>query len=626
MIDFIGINCRDVARYVSTIFFVFLQRNYKEMHKRFCLIVFAILIVFGAKAQNDTVLFSVQGGFYDNVFALRLSNTNSQNHIRYTTNGNCPTAQSPRYEGAMTLNASMFSKSNIYTINNTIPSQFYLPNDVKRGIVIRAAAFDQNDSCVSQVVSNSYFIRSLDCDLHGMPVLSIMADSLSLFDYETGIFIPGALYDPADSTHTGNYRMKGIEWERQINMEFYESGNGGINQVCGLRMHGNASRWFQQKGMKLYAREEYGKKHFFYRFFPGSPIVKFKHLILHPFRCSNWLQTGGQEYLSQTIAANLDIEAMAVREVVVFINGEYWGIYTLEESSDERYLEDHFNADLEKVNMVKYWGVPYYGDLTDWRSLYYWMKNEADLTQPEDSARAFEHVDMSNFVDYVLFETFSANLDWPGNNVKIWQPEAGKPFRWIFYDGDGCFTRPEFNAIDFAQHQGGNSVFFNHFRENEWFVRAFRNRYYQLRELCFSYDYMKSVLDAYGSAVEGEIESQAQRFRFPGNIDRWRQDMERANNFLGQRDQYYKEELVYYLDIEETASEVGLCYPNPFTDEIHLRYSSDDGKSQEVAIYDVMGRKVFSGTCFNETLLKPNLPAGVYVLKAGTMTQRIVKY
>jgi hypothetical protein len=611
-------------------FFVFLQRYCNVMRKRFCFILFAMLIVFGAKAQNDTVLFSVQGGIYDNVFALRLSNTNPQNHIRYTTNGNCPTAQSPRYEGAMTLNASMFSKSNIYTINNTIPSQFYLPNDVKRGIVIRAAAFDQNDSCVSQVVSNSYFIRSLDCDLHGMPVLSIMADSLSLFDYETGIFIPGALYDPADSTHTGNYRMKGIEWERQINLEFYESGNGGINQLCGLRMHGNASRWFQQKGMKLYAREEYGKKHFFYRFFPGSPIVKFKHLILHPFRCSNWLQTGGQEYLSQTIAANLDIEAMAVREVVVFINGEYWGIYTLEESSDERYLKDHFNADLEKLNMIKYWGVPYYGDLTDWRSLYYWMKNEADLTQPEDSAYAFEHVDMSNFVDYVLFETFSANLDWPGNNVKIWQPEAGKPFRWIFYDGDGCFTRPEFNAIDFAQHQGGNSVFFNHFRENEWFVRTFRNRYYQLRESCFSYDYMKSVLDGYASAVEGEIESQAQRFRFPRNVTRWQQDMEQAYGFIQQRDQYYKEELLHYLDVEEIASTNVSCYPNPFADEVRLRYPFGDGGAHEVVIYDVLGRKVFSQACDAESdaeiTIKTDLPAGVYVLKVGALTQRIVKY
>lgn len=598
------------------------------MRKRLWLIGLLFLAVISAQAQNDTVLFSAKGGFYDNVFALQLSNANPQNHIRYTTNGNCPTAESPRYEGAMTMNATMWSQSSIYTINNTIPSQFYLPNDIKRGIVIRAAVFDENDSCVSQVVSNSYFIRALECDLHDMPVLSIMADSLSLFDYETGIFIPGALYDPADSTHTGNYRMKGIEWEREINMEFYESGNGGINQKCGLRMHGNASRWFQQKGMKLYAREVYGKKHFFYRFFPGSPIVKFKHLILHPFRCSNWLQTGGQEYLSQTIAANLNIEAMATRPVVVFINGEYWGIYTLEEASDERYLEDHFNVDLEKVNMVKYWSVLYYGDLTDWRTLYYWMKNEADLTQPEDSARAFAHVDMSNFVDYMVFETFSANLDWPGNNVKIWQREAGQPFRWIFYDGDGCFTRPEYNAIDFAQHQGGNSVFFNRFRENEWFVRTFRNRYYQLRESCFSYDYMKSVLDEYEHLVEGEIASQAQRFRFPRNMERWQQDMGLANDFLLKRDQYYQQELLYYLDVDEAASEVVSCYPNPFIDEIRLSsYPSDEGKPQEVAIYDVLGRKVFSETCnADEVTLNPNLPAGVYMLKVGTMTQRIVKY
>lgn len=587
------------------------------------------MAVASATAQNDTVIFSARGGFYEEVFQLELYNYYPQHHIRYTTNGNCPTAQSACYEGALTMDASMYSKSNIYTIVNTIPSEFYLPNDVKRSIVIRAAVFDQNDSCVSQVVSNSYFIRTLDCNLHGLPVLSIMSDSLSLFDYETGIFVPGINYNPDESIYTGNYMMRGSEWERQINMEFYDPDNTGVNQICGIRTHGGASRWFQQKGMKLYAREEYGEKRFFHRFFPESPIVKFKRLCLHPFRCSNWLHTGGQEYLSQTIAGNLDIEAMAVRQIVVFINGEYWGVYTLEESSDERYLEDHFNVDLEKVAMIKYWGVPYYGDPTDWRSLYHWM-HDADLSQPEDSAHAFAHVDMSNFVDYILFETFSANLDWPCNNVKIWQPEADKPFRWIFYDGDGCFTLPEYNAIDFAQHQGGNSVFFNHFRENEWFVRTFRNRYYQLRDSYFSYDYMKSVLDEYQHLVEGEIEAQAQRFLFPWNVGRWQQDMEQANAFLIRRDQYYQEELMNYLDIEETASETVSCYPNPFADEIRLRYPSSDGKAREVAIYDVLGGKVFSEIIVadngDEIVLNPRLPSGVYVLRVDGHSRRIVKY
>ena len=177
-------------------------------------LILGCVICFAAQAQNDTIIFSAKGGFYNDVFALQLSNANPQNHIRYTINGNCPTAQSPLYTAPLQLDAHQYSKSDIYTIVNTIPSQFYLPNDVKRAIVIRAAVFDQSERCVSQVVSNSYFIRSLGCDFHGLPVLSIMADSLALFDYETGIFVPGVNYDPADSIATGNYKMRGDEWER----------------------------------------------------------------------------------------------------------------------------------------------------------------------------------------------------------------------------------------------------------------------------------------------------------------------------------------------------------------------------------------------------------------------------
>ena len=76
---------------------VFLFTFAANMAKRFCIILFVFFAVVAAKAQNDTVLFSAQGGFYEDVFALELSNPNPHNHIRYTTNGNRPTAQSPLY-------------------------------------------------------------------------------------------------------------------------------------------------------------------------------------------------------------------------------------------------------------------------------------------------------------------------------------------------------------------------------------------------------------------------------------------------------------------------------------------------------------------------------------------------
>ena len=69
---------------------------------------FVLFTAFFAKAQNDTVIFSAQGGFYEDVFQLELYNYYPQNHIRYTTNGNKPTAQSPVYEEPLLLDSTKY--------------------------------------------------------------------------------------------------------------------------------------------------------------------------------------------------------------------------------------------------------------------------------------------------------------------------------------------------------------------------------------------------------------------------------------------------------------------------------------------------------------------------------------
>ena len=115
------------------------------------------------------------------------------------------------------------------------------------------------------------FIKALGCDTHGLPVVSICADSLDLFGFEQGILVPGIHFDSLNPEISGNYFQKGREWERVSNVEFYDySDNGGINQICGLRTHGNRARRQPQKGLKIYARQEYGNKHFHHQFFESD--------------------------------------------------------------------------------------------------------------------------------------------------------------------------------------------------------------------------------------------------------------------------------------------------------------------------------------------------------------------
>ena len=268
---------------------------------RLLVLVCWILIAFSGLAQNDTVIFSAKGGFYEESFALQLHHVLTQNHIRYTTNGDRPTAQSPLYIEPLVLDTSLYSKSDIYTIVNCPEQEFYLPDSVQHCIVIRAAVFDENDSCVSQVVTNSYFISALGCDTHGLPAISVCADSQDLFDYERGIFVPGIYFDTLYPYFTGNYFMKGPEWERVCNFEYYELNNAGVNQQVGLRTHGQKARYQGQKGMKIYAREEYGKKRFKHKFFENIPLDDFKHLCLKPYM-SAWNGSGCKDYIMSRIA------------------------------------------------------------------------------------------------------------------------------------------------------------------------------------------------------------------------------------------------------------------------------------------------------------------------------------
>lgn len=510
--------------------------------KRLLFIGFAIFLLKSVLAENE-VVFSRQGGFYEDSFLLELECADGF-HIRYTLNGATPTADATLYTEALLLDETLYSKSNIYTIVNTIPSHFFKPYDVNRAIVIRAAAFDENENRVGEVATNTYLIQSLGCDLHGLPMLSIVTDSVLLFNYESGIFVPGASYVPADSTTTGNYCKTGYEWERVINLEFYEPDNQGINQMCGLRTHGGASRWYQQKGLKLYARAEYSNRRFEHDFFGQKSERYSKRLVLHPFQCSNWHQTGGQDYLAQRVAAHPDLnfDCLGVRQTVVFINGEYWGIYTLEESPDEYYLGNRYNIDIERLNIIKWWDTEQHGSMTDWWKFMRWASN-ADLSREEDFDSAFSRIDVPNFLDYLLFETFSANLDWPHNNVMLWQIETGEPFRFIFYDGDGCFTQLDFNALENSISKERDGRIMRLFLGNSHFRELFCRRYQELKETAFSYEATKPVLDEYRDLVKDEIWRQSTRFGFPISETRWANDMQQVDVFLRERASVFENEL-----------------------------------------------------------------------------------
>ena len=608
-----------------------------------------VLFTFRLELFSQTeVLFSHHGGFYDEPFVLSLGSTDWNCQIHYTTNGDTPTANSTLYNTPLFLDESLYSTSDIYTLPISPLFEPYEPDFVQHAIVIRAAAFDGDGQRVSEVATQTYLIRALGCDHHGLAVVSVCADSLSLFDNDTGILVPGALFNPDYPDYTGNYYQRGREWERLANVEFYELDNTGINQQCGLRTHGNRARKAPAKGLKIYAREEYGKKRFKHRFFDTTTINSFKHLILKPFS-TLWPCSGVQDYVANRVAVQMGLEASNSRPVVVYLNGEYWGVYFLQEKLDDHYLEDHFGVEPEQCNIICgngldgetwEWNVEVEsGDGSGFEQMMDWLE-DADLSDSANYAYISQLVDIDNFIDYQILETFIANTDWPANNSRCWQVDDSK-WRFAFFDGDATMLEKDYDVFvnatyvaDNQWHTGVKStLLFRRLLENNDFKLRFSNRVNELCNSVLQNNSTTAILDGIVQDLRLEVPNQIARFGYPENMHYWNWACSLSHDFLVNRVADYQEfcenfEPLKIHDYQSNTDDFAL-YPNPTEDVVHIRML--DGRSRETSflLCDVMGRVIMGGKSYlsacQEIELGSELRSGVYIVKIGSYVHKFVK-
>lgn len=609
---------------------------------------FIVLFTFRFELFSQAeIMFSHHGGFYDAPFALSLGCSSLECQIRYTTNGDTPTVGSKLYERPLFLDESQYSVSDIYTLPIAPVFEPFVPDSVQHAIVIRAAAFDCEGKLVSEVVTQTYLIRSLGCDHHGLPVVSVCCDSLSLFDNDTGILVPGALFDPDNPDNTGNYYQHGREWERLCNVEFYEpADNSGINQQCGLRAHGNRTRKSAAKGLKIYAREEYGKKRFKHSFFETTQIKSFKHLVLKPFSIL-WPYAGVQDYVANRVALQMGLEASNSRPVVLYLNGEYWGIYFLQEKLDDHYIEDHFDIEPEQCNIIggdgngrHGWDIEVEsGNGAAFEQLLDWLE-DADLSDSANYAYLNSLVDVDNFIDYQILETFIANLDWPANNFRCWQTDDSK-WRFTFFDGDATMLNKDYDVLENVTyvaedrwHTGGQStLLFRRLLENNDFKLRFISRVNTLCNNTLHYDSIVPFLDGLVQDLRAELPSQIDRFGYPETMDYWNWGIYLVRDFLEGRVAAYQQACENFepLKVHQYQSNTNdfVIYPTPTTDVVHIRMLDGRSRKVEFVLCDVSGRVILGGNCYlsacQEIVLGSELRSGVYVVKIGQHVHRFVK-
>lgn len=586
---------------------------------------------------QDEVIFSQNGGIYKNCFTLSLSSKNPDNQIYYTTDGSIPTTLSFLYKLPLLLDESMFSNKDISLIKMSPDLYYYPPERIIKAIIIKAAVFN-NGNKVSEVATNTYFINEIGNIHNDFPIISISAENRDLFNDTVGIMVPGIYFETQEPYRTGNYFQKGDAWERQAYIEFYETNNRlAFKQNIGIRLNGQSSRMIAQKSFRLYSRTTSDDNFFNYEIFDDKNLSSYKHLVLRPFYAS-WDGSGTASYITYKIAQNLDIDCLSSRPVIVYINGEYWGIYFIEERIDKHYLKSNFNINIDSADIIEYWdGYPNEGNNLNFLELYNFIENN-DLSLKSNYDFVEKWMDIDNFIDYQIYEIFIANQDWPSNNMKCWRErkEVAK-WRWIFFDGDAGLINPYFEGFQHALSTSNDdwptnaesTLFLRKLLENPSFFNRFLNRleYLLNKKLVF-----QNIVDIYHSIyfiIKPEIENQVNRFNKPSSNYAWVDAIYNIFSFFLNRpcimktqvlDMFNKELYVKscnFTSIEIKNSEFEV---NQHFGKINIKYVSDENEQIQIFLVNILGQKqlLYNGFAIEgENFISTdgfNVPDGFYVL------------
>ena len=443
-------------------------------------------------------VFSVAPGLYTSTVYVEITDPNPDNSsIHYTMDGNDPTPESPMYTGE--------------------------PIPIYYSSVLKAMAF--GDGILPSPVTVSSYLLGVN---HVTPVLSVVTDHANLYG-TTGIF--------------DNWPF---DWEKAAYVEYFDTAQALIfSQRAGMQIDGGlgGSRAQPQHSFRIELDHSVlGDGPIEYPLIPNRPQrTKYSEI---------YLRNGSNQFLTFPYKDASQVEMMAGetnnyysawRPVSVYINGNYFGLYELREKLNEEYFEIHEDASASTIDLLSqsfwYGGTlravegsvdPFYDD--------YEAFNALDPVDPDFWDLADQYFDLTWYTDYIIAESWMSNIDWPGNNIKIYRSDkTNKRWRFCVIDLElslqpNGWTDCYGDHINYMLTQDPANPYINIWLkgiQNQRFRQYFINRFADVMNTSYRTDRLLSVEESMFTQTVQEMPREYGRWGDPNNIT---QQMSDFNN------------------------------------------------------------------------------------------------
>jgi len=443
------------------------------------------------KANQPMIL--TPGGFFNGSVTVSITN-DLGGRVHYTTDGSQPTASSAVYEGPLTFNATT---------------------------VLRARIIEEG-KIPGNVVTASYFIDEA-FEGHRLPVVSIATEDENFWDKEKGIYMQD--FKP--------------DWEVPVNIELFlnnGSDRPAFNERAGIKVNGLYSWQLPQKMLGVYFKKKYGESKLEYQLFEDDRRASFDNFALRASG-SDWSYTLMRDGLVQQAArqGQMNLDLMAFRPCVVYVNGRFLGIHNIREKVDEDYVVRHYDLGGAPFDMVEGGDEAEVGTTTAWEEFLSRAKG-TDYTDDATFAALEEEIVLENFTDYIISQSYSANTSL-SHNTMTWKTLTGGKWRWILMDCDRGFFKFDDSNIDYVVKQSFWPL--KQMLKNEGYRAYFCKRLADQLFTTFNAEEVCRQIDAHQADIAPVIDRHVARWlgttsdygdALP-SVDYWRNEVEELRDF-----------------------------------------------------------------------------------------------
>lgn len=451
-------------------------------------------------------------GCYDDVEYVDVV-LSGEGDIYYTTSCYAPTVNSTRYTGPIRLTKTT---------------------------VLRVMCV-QEGKRKSEIVDFTYIINENDT----LPVVSLVTSPDNLWSIDHGIYILGNNAEEEEPHKGANYWM---DWEKPASISLYETDGSGFSVNCGIKIFGGFTRVLDKKSLACFFREVYGDGELNYPVFGEDGLDTYEAFVL---------RTAGQDAFgakmkdvvnTSLIGEYTDVPVQNYRPVIVYLNGEYWGLHYIREKLNENYIAGHYNMKPEDVTIVKLtgWTCQEYIDL-----LHYTANH--DMRVQEHYDYVCSKIDVDNYIDFYIAEMWIANTDI--GNVRYFLSEEGK-WTWILYDTDISMLDSSMDRVasNLSKYNiGPGDISCKTFAVTLMENPEFRDKF--LRRLAWQMNTIWTEENVIGRINEIEAmliaDMPKETDRWIGTYEEWVADVEHLRRFARERNGYMLEHIKDHFDLSD---------------------------------------------------------------------------